>query len=190
MGPFKHSVDDGLDLRKAAFECMYTLLDSCLDRLDIQTFLTHVENGLRDHYDIKMLTYLMVARLAALCPAQVVQRLDRLVEPLKNTVTLKVKANSVKQEYEKQDELKRAALRAVSSLSVIPDAGKSNYQYFHKLFIIITFTNHNLIFLDKNMQLMEFVAQIRSSTDLQVMYDSVIASDNNVASNEVPMSVE
>lgn len=124
MGPFKHSVDDGLDLRKAAFECMYTLLDSCLDRLDIRDFLTHVENGLRDHYDIKMLTYLMVARLASLCPSQVIQRLDRLIEPLKNTVTMKVKANSVKQEYEKQDELKRAALRAVSALSSIPDAGK------------------------------------------------------------------
>jgi len=63
MGPFKHTVDDGLDLRKAAFECMYTLLDSCLDRLDVFEFLNHVELGLKDHYDIKMLTYLMVARL-------------------------------------------------------------------------------------------------------------------------------
>ena len=33
--------------------------------------------------------------------------LSRLVEPLKLTCTTKVKANSVKQEYEKQDELKR-----------------------------------------------------------------------------------
>ena len=62
MGPFKHEVDDGLDLRKAAFECMYTLLDTCVDRLDIFEFLSHVQDGLKDHYDIKMLTYLMVAR--------------------------------------------------------------------------------------------------------------------------------
>ena len=54
MGPFKHEVDDGLDLRKAAFECMYTLLEKCIDRLDIFEFLSHVQDGLKDHYDIKV----------------------------------------------------------------------------------------------------------------------------------------
>lgn len=73
MGPFKHNIDDGLDIRKAAFECMYTLLDSCLDRIDVFEFLNHVESGLKDHYDIKMLTYLMVARLAQICPSAVLQ---------------------------------------------------------------------------------------------------------------------
>lgn len=73
MGPFKHTVDDGLDIRKAAFECMYTLLDACLDRLDIFEFLNHVEDGLKDHYDIKMLTYLMLVRLASLSPSAVLQ---------------------------------------------------------------------------------------------------------------------
>jgi hypothetical protein len=51
--------------------------------------------------------------------------LDRLVEPLRNTCTMKVKANSVKQEYEKQDELKRSAMRAVAALLTISDAGVS-----------------------------------------------------------------
>ncbi|XP_025074466.1 cullin-associated NEDD8-dissociated protein 1 [Pogonomyrmex barbatus] len=148
MGPFKHTVDDGLDLRKAAFECMYTLLDSCLDRLDVFEFLNHVENGLRDHYDIKMLTYLMTARLAQLCPTAVLQRLERLVEPLKTTCTMKVKANSVKQEYEKQDELKRSALRAVAALLTIPDA-------------------------DKNPSLSEFVGQIKATPELQPLFEII-----------------
>lgn len=46
------------------------------------------------------------------------------MEPLRSTCTMKVKANSVKQEYEKQDELKRSAMRAVAALLTIPDAGK------------------------------------------------------------------
>jgi len=49
--------------------------------------------------------------------------LDQFVEPLRSTCTLKVKPNSVKQEYEKQDELKRSALRAVAALLQIPKAG-------------------------------------------------------------------
>ena len=104
-----------------------------------------------------MLTYLMVARVAQLCPGAVLTKLDKLVEPLKLTVTTKVsssiiidrilqflinlaivisyilllfapfcfqvKANSVKQEYEKQDELKRSAMRAVAALMMVPGAG-------------------------------------------------------------------
>ncbi|VDL66138.1 unnamed protein product [Nippostrongylus brasiliensis] len=76
MGPFKHQVDDGLDLRKSAFECMYTLLESCLEKLEIFEFINYVENGLRDmHHDIRLLSYLMLMKLALLCPNQLVQRL-------------------------------------------------------------------------------------------------------------------
>ncbi|KAL7408300.1 hypothetical protein ABVT39_021203 [Epinephelus coioides] len=125
MGPFKHTVDDGLDVRKAAFECMYTLLDSCLESLDVLRFLDHVEEGLKDHYDIRMLTFLMLARLASLCPAAVLQRLDRLIEPLKATCTTKVKAGSVKQEFEKQEELRRSAMRAVAALLAVPEVERS-----------------------------------------------------------------
>ena len=47
------------------------------------------------------------------------------MEPLRATCTTKVKANSVKQEFEKQDELKRSALRAVAALLHIPDSGQT-----------------------------------------------------------------
>jgi len=148
MGPFKHEVDDGLDLRKAAFECMYTLLETCVDRLDIFEFLSRVQDGLRDHYDIKMLTYLMVSRVCQLCPGAVLQKLDKLVEPLKQTCTTKVKANSVKQEYEKQDELKRSAMRAIAALLSVPGA-------------------------DKHPQLGDLITQIRSTPDLTILFESI-----------------
>ncbi|XP_069340513.1 cullin-associated NEDD8-dissociated protein 2 isoform X2 [Eulemur rufifrons] len=148
MGPFKHTVDDGLDVRKAAFECMYSLLESCLGQLDICEFLNHVEDGLKDHYDIRMLTFLMLARLATLCPAPVLQRVDRLIEPLRATCTTKVKAGSVKQEFEKQDELKRSAMRAVAALLTIPEVGKSPI-------------------------MADFSSQIRSNPELATLFESI-----------------
>lgn len=148
MGPFKHTVDDGLDVRKAAFECMYTLLDSCMDCLDIFEFLNHVEEGLKDHYDIKMLTFIMLARLSKLCPAAVVQRLDRLVEPLKATCTTKVKAGSVKQEFEKQEELRRSAMRAVAALLSISE-------------------------VEKSPAMADFANQIRSNTEMATIFESL-----------------
>uniref|UniRef100_A0A1A8U0Q3 Cullin-associated and neddylation-dissociated 2 (Putative) n=1 Tax=Nothobranchius furzeri TaxID=105023 RepID=A0A1A8U0Q3_NOTFU len=148
MGPFKHSVDDGLDVRKAAFECMYTLLESCLEGLDVLQFLDHVEEGLKDHYDIRMLTFLMLARLASLSPAAVLQRLDRLVETLKATCTAKVKAGSVKQEFEKQDELRRSAMRAVAALLAVPE-------------------------VERSPSMADFANQIRSNADMASIYQSV-----------------
>lgn len=166
MGPFKHTVDDGLDIRKAAFECMYTLLEQGLDRVDVMQFLDHVQAGLCDHYDIKMLTYLMTARLAVLCPDDVLLRLDQFVQQLRDTCTHKVKANSVKQEYEKQDELKRSALRAVSALAQIPKA-------------------------DKNQQLADFLKSIKDTPELNKIYDYVqkdSLSNNNSESISMDQS--
>uniref|UniRef100_A0A3Q3XQ67 TATA-binding protein interacting (TIP20) domain-containing protein n=1 Tax=Mola mola TaxID=94237 RepID=A0A3Q3XQ67_MOLML len=152
MGPFKHTVDDGLDVRKAAFECMYTLLDGCLEGLDVLQFLDHVEEGLKDHYDIRMLTFLMLARLASLCPAAVFQRLDRLIEPLKATCTTKVRAGSVKQEFEKQEELRRSAMRAVAALLALPDAQKSP-------------------------SMADFAGQIRANAEMASIFQSVQGGD-------------
>ena len=47
-------------------------------------------------------------------PRRCPPKLDKLVEPLKMTCTTKVKANSVTQKSEKQDELKRSASHGIS----------------------------------------------------------------------------
>lgn len=121
LGPFKHKVDNGQPLRQAGFECMYTLLDTCLDKLDLTVFIQHVKDGLSDHQDIRTLNHLMVAKLAHRASAALAHGLDLLIEPMRVTVTTKVKDNAVQHERERNDELIRSALRAIAAVSRIPN---------------------------------------------------------------------
>ncbi|KAF2879367.1 hypothetical protein ILUMI_26814 [Ignelater luminosus] len=147
MGPFKHTVDEGLDIRKAAFECMYTLLNKCIDFIDVYEFLNHIEAGLKDHYDIKMLTYLMVEHLAQLRPKEVLQEMDNIIQPLSATCTMKVSPRSVQQEFERLDELKKCAMRTLLALQKIPN-------------------------IETNLSFNELLMQIKNSPDLTQIFES------------------
>lgn len=143
---------------------MYTLLDSCLDRIDIFEFLNHVESGLKDHSDIKMLTYLMLIRLSFLCPSAILNRIEQLVEPLKTICISKVKSNAVKQENEKLEELKRSALRAFLAVQAITDA-------------------------DKNTSVIGFQCTIKNNEELRILMDQV-QNDKNVATGDTTSPME
>ncbi|KAJ3353748.1 Cullin-associated NEDD8-dissociated protein 1 [Entophlyctis luteolus] len=114
MGPFKHRVDDGLEARKSAFECMHTLLEKCLATIEIFGFLDRVTAGLADlEQEIKIMNHLILQRVAFLSPVALVSRLDGMVAPLKEAIGTTPKTNAVKQEIEKINELVRSAIRTV-----------------------------------------------------------------------------
>ncbi|MCL7039981.1 hypothetical protein MKW94_011271 [Papaver nudicaule] len=123
LGPFKHTVDDGLELRKAAFECVDILLDSCLDQVNPSLFVVpYLKSGLDDDYDVKMTCHRILSKLADKCPAAVLAVLDYLVDSLQKTINYKPKPTAVKQEVDRNEDMVRSALRAVSSLSQIRGA--------------------------------------------------------------------
>jgi len=123
LGPFKHTVDDGLELRKAAFECMDTLLETCLDRLELSDFIRHMVSGLADDHDIKMLCHLMLTKLASgTNTGVIVASLEELVDPLRKTVNANLKDNAVKQQIERHEELVRSAMRAIHALEKMPES--------------------------------------------------------------------
>uniref|UniRef100_A0ACD5XLH9 Uncharacterized protein n=1 Tax=Avena sativa TaxID=4498 RepID=A0ACD5XLH9_AVESA len=120
LGPFKHVVDDGLELRKAAFECVDTLLDNCLDQVNPSSFIVpFLLSGLGDHYDVKMPCHLILSKLADKCPSAVLAVLDSLVEPIERTISHKPKGDAVKQEIDRNEDMIRSALRAIAALSRI-----------------------------------------------------------------------
>jgi len=132
LGPFKHKADDGIELRQAAFEAMYTLLDTCLSRLVLPEYIEQLASGLGDVYDIQMLNHLILARLAKKAPAALIAGLENLVEPLRAAVTSKPKEAAVKQQVERNEELIRSALRAVVCISKVE--GVENAMKFQDFF--------------------------------------------------------
>ncbi|XAR49295.1 hypothetical protein NMG60_11032451 [Bertholletia excelsa] len=129
LGPFKHIVDDGLELRKAAFECVDTLLDSCLDQVNPSSFIVpYLRSGLDDHYDVKMPCHLILSKLADKCPSAVLAVLDSLVDPLQKTINFRPKQDAVKQEVDRNEDMIRSALRAIASLNCI-SGGDCNLKF-------------------------------------------------------------
>ncbi|CDO71748.1 hypothetical protein BN946_scf184920.g32 [Trametes cinnabarina] len=127
MGPWTHKVDDGLEARKTAYETLYTLLDTCLSRLDLHEFLGHVAVGLADDSDeVKVICHMMLFRLAQVAPTATAQRLDDLTPPLEKSMKgPAVTKDTVKQDIERAAELQRSTLRAVAALSKISQPGAS-----------------------------------------------------------------
>jgi cullin-associated NEDD8-dissociated protein 1 len=97
---------------------MYTLLENCLSRIEIFGFLDRVAAGLGDaSQEIKVLNHLMIQRLITVAPTALFARLDVMIPPLAETLKAKPKANAVKQEIEKLNELNRSAARAIILLA-------------------------------------------------------------------------
>lgn len=198
MGPFKHSVDDGLDLRKAAYECMYTLLDTCQAQLDIFEFLSHVEGGLKDHYDIKMLTYLMLVRLAALCPSAVIQSNYQYshfflywisISYLKYTInTSNFFPTSIL--FAGMDRLIEP-IRVVCDMKPKNNAVKQEYEKLDELkrSALRAFEAlQNIPDAKKNPIVVQFNQKIRTDKDLYLLYNSIQTATNGDPNNQMDLS--
>ncbi|XP_074329684.1 cullin-associated NEDD8-dissociated protein 1-like [Apium graveolens] len=131
-GHKKFRVDDGSELRKAAFECIDTLLDGCLLQMNPSSFLApYLVSGLDDNYDIKLLCHLILSKLAGKCRSAVLAELDSVVGPLQKTINYKTQEVAVQQEFDYNEDMIRSALRAIASLNTI--SGASNCRSFRIL---------------------------------------------------------
>ncbi|CAN9255865.1 unnamed protein product [Alternaria alternata] len=114
MGPFKLKVDDGLEIRKSAYETLYALLEKAFARLspiEVSDFFDRVVAGITDEHDIRILCNLMLTKLMVIAPDQVRSRLDSLAENFRIVLAVKPKENAVKQEIEKIHEGAKGVLK-------------------------------------------------------------------------------
>jgi cullin-associated NEDD8-dissociated protein 1 len=120
MGPFKLKVDDGLEIRKSAYETLYALLEKAFARLspiEVSDFFDRIVAGITDEHDIRILCNLMLTKLMVIAPDQVRSRLDSLAENFRIVLAVKPKENAVKQEIEKIHEGAKGVLKVSMQLN-------------------------------------------------------------------------
>ncbi|KAG8631516.1 hypothetical protein KVT40_000656 [Elsinoe batatas] len=117
MGPFKHKVDDGLELRKSAYETLYALMDSAFSSLPIGEFFDRVIAGIGDEHEIKILCCLVLTKLITIAPVETSRNLEKFADAFRGPLAFKPKDNAVKQELEKLQEHNKAILKLMVQMN-------------------------------------------------------------------------
>lgn len=147
LGPFTHTVDDALPLRKAALSIFATCLENLPSSLDIASFMPVLAKALGDVEDVQLQAHQIVISMCVRQPAYIVAAVESFVEPLEKTLHKK-QGQKTGTELERLQEWIKSALRTMLALSKLEGAMN-------------------------NRQFADFVSRTRSNSKFQPMLDAI-----------------
>lgn len=121
LGPFTHTVDDALPLRKTALSMFSSCLENLPGSLDIGSFMPVLAKALGDVEDVQLQAHQIVMSMCVRQPAYVVAAVETLVDPLEKTMHKKAGDKSGT-ELERLNEWIKSALRTMTALSKLEGA--------------------------------------------------------------------
>ena len=143
MGPFRHTIDDGLEARRSAYEALYSVLENLFPSIDnVDEFVAKVVKGLEDQHEIKILCSLMLTRLAAAAPLETQNcthpsdigltcvDLEQMTPKFQGMLVISArdKDSVTRQDIEKQHEMRRSCIRTSVALAQLQSPGVSPAQ--------------------------------------------------------------
>lgn len=121
LGPFKHTVDDALPMRKSAMSIFATCLEKIPGSMDVAAFMPILANALMDLEDIQLQAHHIVITTAHKYPNVMVAAMDHFIPALETMFmdkTFKKKtANKTGTELERAKEWIKSGLRALLAMS-------------------------------------------------------------------------
>lgn len=130
LGPFKHTVDDALPLRKAALSVFSTCLDKCPSSLDIPAFMPVLAKALADVEDVQLQSHQIVLTMCDRHPIPLIAAADSFVGPLDKTVHKK-KGQKTGTELERVYEWIKSGLRVMLAMAELDGiSGARNFMDF------------------------------------------------------------
>jgi len=132
-GAFKETIDDGLPLRKAAFQCLGTLLDVCPHRLSMNEYINFMQQGLNDNPDIQVTTFQTFGYIALYHGSSLLEILNNLPDMLMKSIKAHMNAAKAKEPDPVAVDCLRAFLRAMMIFNKIPGVELcTKYTHFYK----------------------------------------------------------
>eukprot|EP00297_Palpitomonas_bilix_P024362 CAMPEP_0113903254 /NCGR_PEP_ID=MMETSP0780_2-20120614/22400_1 /TAXON_ID=652834 /ORGANISM="Palpitomonas bilix" /LENGTH=1202 /DNA_ID=CAMNT_0000896343 /DNA_START=1 /DNA_END=3609 /DNA_ORIENTATION=- /assembly_acc=CAM_ASM_000599 len=122
LGPFNHTIDDGLECRKAAFELVDMLSERVFDVISLHDAFKVVANGLIDTVDIKYSTISLLRRLMEKAPAACSSLTPTLAEPFLALFKEKPKKDAVAQEVDRFNDVVVMALKVFVAMRTLVSA--------------------------------------------------------------------
>ena len=116
LGPFKHTVDDALPLRKAALSIFSTSLDNCPASIDIPAFIPIMAKACDDVEDIQLQAHHILLCMCSRHPDVIAVAAESFVDPLEKAINKK-KGTKTGTELERVHEWIKSALRVMLALS-------------------------------------------------------------------------
>ncbi len=122
LGPFKHTVDDALPLRKSSLSILQLCIDKSLTFMHEKDFFPLLQKALDDVEDIQLQGHQIVISLSLHHPEMIVSSIDLLLGPLERAINKK-QAPKTGNEVDRGNETLKSALRVVMALNQVDGVG-------------------------------------------------------------------
>lgn len=125
LGPFTHTVDDALPLRKAALSIFASSLEKLPGIVDVAAFMPVLAKALGDAEDIQLHAHQIVISMCARHPKYIVHAVDTFVEPLEKTMNKKA-GQKTGTELERLNDWIKSSIRVMLAISKLEGAMSSS----------------------------------------------------------------
>lgn len=116
LGPFTHTVDDALPLRKAALSIFSTCMENVPGSVNASEFIVVLVKALGDAEDMQLHAHQILIAMCSRQPSYIVTALDSFVEPLEKTMNKKP-GDKTGTELDRLNDWIKSALRVMLAMS-------------------------------------------------------------------------
>jgi cullin-associated NEDD8-dissociated protein 1 len=126
LGPFTHTVDDALSLRKTSLSIFATCLDSLPGSMDVTSVLSVLVKALGDTDDIQLQAHQITISMCQRFPSYIAAAIETFVEPLEKSLNKKAgHKTSTGTELDRLNDWIKSALRVMLALGKVEGVGSN-----------------------------------------------------------------